>query len=56
MSNNTKEATASKKESAIEIAERIRYEKLRNAPKESGVNYSDLNLNGCTMKEILLGF
>ena len=56
MSKNFEEATASKHETAFERAERIRYEKLRNSPKESEVKYSNLNLNGCTMKEILLGF
>ena len=58
MSKNSKNvATATKKEdSAFERAERIRYEKLAKAPVYSGKSYPDLNLNGTTHKEILVGF
>ena len=50
-----KKSTTSK-ETTFERLERTRYEKLRNSPKQSGKTYPDLNLDGCTQKEILSGF
>lgn len=39
--------------SAFDKAEKKRYQKLAKAPESSDKKYSDLNLNGTTMKEIL---
>lgn len=38
---------------AFDTAEKKRYEKLQKAPQEYGPSYTDLNLDGATMQEIL---
>lgn len=39
--------------STFEKAENIRFQNLANAPVLTGPEYGELNLDGCTVKEIL---